>query len=91
VQAMKGQGDVIHFINEAYKHCKPIGLTGQAAELLAKSSIESKRDMDNSDVNVNMGMVTAGNESSLAEFMEKFRDAIIEHRHWDREKDGVPA
>jgi catalase len=91
VQAMKGQGDVIHFINEAYKHCKPIGLTGEAVELLAKSSIEINMDMDNSGVRVNTGMVTAGNESSLAEFTEKFRDAIIEHRHWDREKSSVPA
>jgi catalase len=89
VQLMKGHGDVIHFINEAYKHCKPIGLTGEAIELLPVSSISVNTGTEG--VNADMGVVTADIDASLDQFVETFREAIAEHRFWDRDKSSVPA
>lgn len=89
VQAMKKQGDVIHFINEAYKHCKPVGITGEAVELLSMSATGVTETQ--MGVRSDMGVVTAGKDVNMSEFVMKFKDAIMEHRHWGREKTGVPA
>lgn len=83
-------GDAIHFINEAYLHCKPIGATGEGIALLEASSIE---DIDFADENrqviSDMGVVTA---SKLDGFAEKFITAIAQHRYWEREgSKQVPA
>src|SRR5690606_3916562 len=39
-EKMKQQGDVIHFINEAYKHCKPIAANGTAKDLLRAANLK---------------------------------------------------
>ena len=39
IETMKMQGDAIHFINEAFKHCKPLGATGEGIELLKASDL----------------------------------------------------
>lgn len=91
VQAMKQQGDVIHFITEAFKHCKPIGATGEAIELIKMSNLNVD-DSGNNTV-VDMGVVTAKNTSHLSDFTEQLKNAIQEHRHWGREKftAAIPA
>ena len=40
VDALAHQGYVINFINEAFKHCKPIAASGEAVALLQQTSIE---------------------------------------------------
>lgn len=92
--SMKKQGDVIHFINETYKHCKPIAASGDAIDLLVQSEIEGVDvASDDKAVRNHMGVVTSRNGKKLDEFVEKFRMAIMEHRHWNREefKATVPA
>jgi catalase len=94
LEAMRKQGDVIHFINEAFKHCKPIGATGKGIELLGISQITgvnlSSGDNANKVVSEH-GVVTTEN-GSLADFIEEFKSAIAQHRHWMREtKEMVPA
>lgn len=39
VAALKDEADALHFINEAYKHCKAIAATGAGVELLSVSSL----------------------------------------------------
>ncbi len=93
VEAMKKQGDVIHFINEAYKHCKPIAATGEAVELFQLSGIEGvDLASDGEDVLEHMGVVTTRGDR-LDELAEQFKNAITAHRHWAREehKAMVPA
>jgi catalase len=94
--ALKTQGDVIHFLNEAYKHCKPIGVTGDAIELFALTSLVTGVHVaaDNAtEAFEEHGIVTARNESQLSDFAGKFKNAMIKHRHWEREKiaAAVPA
>jgi catalase len=40
VETLKMQGDAIHFINEAFKHCKPIAAIAEGVELLEISNIK---------------------------------------------------
>ena len=92
VSKMKSQGDVIHFINEAYKHCKPLAASGEGIELLQFPDINGS-DPSTGKVNENMGIVLAKSSDQLDGFVDKFRKAIQEHRFWAREvhKDTVPA
>lgn len=94
IDAMLKQGDVLHFINEMYKHCKPIGLTGEAIELLAKSSVTlADEQYASKDVYDSMGVVLARDSKHIKSFLRSFENAIIHHRHWSRSvnKDFVPA
>jgi catalase len=40
VETLKMQGDAVHFINEAFKHCKPIVAIAEGVELLKTSDIK---------------------------------------------------
>ncbi len=95
VEAMKKQGDVLHFINEAFKHCKPIGALSDGVDLLMSSDIKGvklaemgkKGELVNED-----GVVTIRDASDLSQFNTAFIEAIGQHRHWMREdKMEVPA
>ena len=91
VDALKEQGDAIHFINEAFRHCKPIGASGEGVALIKHSSLNGVRLAEGGDAARNdRGVVTAGNASP--EFIQQFVDAIAQHRHWERtQKEQVPA
>jgi catalase len=90
-EALITQGAALHFINEAYKHCKPIGITGEATSLLAASSIPLPAGVQN-EVISEQGVVMAGQEGHLDTFAQHFVTAIGEHRHWSRaQKEQVPA
>lgn len=94
VEALKKQGDVLHFINEAYKHCKPLGFTGEASQLFQTSNVHSGPvNFAQGDVYEDMGVVIARESKAPDNFFEKFEKAIIQHRHWSRavNKDMVPA
>lgn len=94
--AMKRQGDVLHFINEAFKHGKAIGAVGEGIELIAESQVTgvelAARDSHEGVVS-SLGVVTAPSANGLADFVEQFHAAIAEHRHWARAsvKGGIPA
>ncbi len=90
VDALTHQGYVINFINEAFKHCKPIAASGTAVALLQQTSIESKLS-SGKDVMSDQGVVTS-QAAPNDEFNKAFVAAIAMHRHWIREKsDFVPA
>lgn len=94
VEALEKQGDVLHFINEAYKHGKPLGFTGEAIQLLQASNIQTEPiDFAQGDVYENMGIVVAREATASGNFFETFKNAIVQHRHWSRavNKDMVPA
>ena len=71
--------DVIHFINEAYRHCKAIGAAQPAVEF-----VQNETHVRNSDDDA---AVILGNKRD-----GEFISAIAQHRNWDREKARkVPA
>jgi catalase len=94
VEALKKHGSAVHFINEAYKHCKPIGAIGAGIELLKASNIEGVElaDPGSKGVVVDKGVVTMAGSSDMKAFCKRFFETIARHRHWEREKyEEVPA
>ncbi len=95
VEALKNQGFAIHFVNEAFKHCKPIGATGEGIELLKASDIRGVNYAEQSaggKAMVDTGVVTAASQGDMDSFADSFKTAIAQHRHWAREmKEQVPA
>ena len=73
VYALTGEADALHFINEAYKHCKAIAATPSGEVLLKASYI----NMDAKDE----GVVIEKKEG----FDKAFTKAIAQHRFLERE------
>ena len=94
VEMLKTEGDAVHFVTEAFKHCKPIGATGEGVELLANPSLRGTplAGTVSPDKLVSaLGVVTSGGGADLGTFAEQFINAIAHHRHWERESDAIPA
>ncbi|MBT0810825.1 catalase [Litoribacter ruber] len=90
IEAMAENGDSIHFVNECYKHCKPIGLIGNASEFLENTSIR-KLVQANGEGNWSDKGVVSGKEASDDFFSDYFK-ALAMQRHWGRSsKNKVPA
>ena len=91
IEALKQQGDAIHFLNEAFRHCKAIAATGEGVELLKASSIRGV-DVSEEQLKSDQGVVTVANTSDMQSVAQQFIQAIAQHRHWAREqKEMVPA
>lgn len=73
IDALKAEADAIHFVNEAYKHCKAIAADNDSIEFLKVSYI----DVNSKDE----GLIIEKN--SLIE--KAFIKAISQHRFWERE------
>lgn len=96
VSSLMQQGDSLHFINEAFKHAKPIGATNEAVNLLTVSQIpgvSTAGATGQGQVVSELGVVTERGSSDMANFNQAFTAAIAEHRHWGRSqvKDMIPA
>jgi len=85
VEGLKREPEAINFVNEAYKHCKPIAGTGAGVGLLARSLGEGFTEADITEEQVNEGVITsrAGQISKVA---AAFIAAIAQHRFWERER-----
>ncbi|MCY7327161.1 MAG: catalase, partial [Saprospiraceae bacterium] len=84
-QALLAEPDAIHFVNEAYKHCKAIAATGDGASLLRASYVPEAGKKDQSAEAGSLGVL-------IDTSAEDFINAIAQHRFWEREKvRKVPA
>jgi catalase len=94
VDALREQGDALHFVNEAFKHAKPIAASGRGVELFRATAIGGVAMAGpdaNGEVVTDQGVVTQ-NGGSREQLVEAFLDAIAQHRHWGRTaKERVPA
>ncbi len=85
VVALAHEGDALHFINEAYKHCKPIGAVGEGVDLLAQSDIPNASIPGvKNEGETAAGVVTARDTAHLDDFAVRFIAAIGQHRFWER-------
>ncbi len=96
VEAVKSQGDAIHFVNEAFKHCKSIGATNEGVDLLNASQIQGITipGMETpSELFTEDGVVMIRSVNDMGNFSQEFINAIAQHRHWTRQnyKPIVPA
>ncbi|MES1220459.1 MAG: DJ-1/PfpI family protein, partial [Bacteroidota bacterium] len=74
--------DAIHFINEAYRHCKVIATEGEGKNVLKQTDI---KETEQSKAVNDTGIII---DKSAKEFIQ----AIAQHRFWEREdKRKVPA
>ncbi len=91
VEVLKHNGDAIHFIDEAFKHCKAIAASSEGVELLAASNIKGVNFTHNGSVGTEMGVITS-HSGNPNQFAQAFIDAIKQHRYWMRStKEMVPA
>jgi catalase len=90
---LESNGDALHWIQEAYKHFKPVAALGQAIELLELAELGDAilAGEQAGDVTVDRGLVTARKRTSAEEFASAFVAAIAKHRHWDRDVEAIPA
>jgi catalase len=94
VEMLKNQGAALHFVSEAYKHCKPIAVSGAAADFLGDSGISGLNlaVSEGGDPLNQEGVVTTRDTSDFGPFAEAFVSAIARHRFWERSaKDAIPA
>ena len=80
VAALIAEPDAIHFVEEAFRHCKAIAANAEGLQLIVHSKIPEK------DENAaQQGLL-------LNKTAKEFEMAIRQHRFWEREKSGkIPA
>ncbi|HEV8083222.1 MAG TPA: catalase [Chitinophagaceae bacterium] len=90
VATLEAEPDAVHFLNEAFKHCKAIAADGQALQVLKATYFGRKLPEDESDQTAMMeGVIISDDINTLT---ERFISAIAQHRFWEREKPRkVPA
>lgn len=76
VNALLKCGHSKRFIDEAYRHCKPIGAIGKGIELVDACLTKSSSNES--------GIINAGKDD--ASFLKSFKEAIAKHRFWEREE-----
>lgn len=80
VAALQKEPNAIHFINEAYKHCKVIAADGEGTKLLfITNACIKNNNTDKSDKNY------MANGVLLNHNPKEFIKAIAQHRFWERE------
>jgi catalase len=79
LKTLQGDGVAKHFLMEAYKHLKPIGLSGDAAQLASLLGLDEDQ-----------GLVTG---DSFDPLFTRFESALKQHRIWEREAraKAIPA
>lgn len=105
VSTLMKQGRVIHWIREAFGHCKAIGATGEAVKLVQTAvGIEGMIFSTNADVVDSYGVVTAGGLGKpggvkeglkmlkgAKNFLDAYAFNISQHRNFQRELDGLTS
>jgi catalase len=86
-QALQKDGQAVHFILDAYRHCKPMCLIGESVEILRSAGVALP------DAPVPPGVVIGTNEpTTRLQMAQDFIAAIGKHRHWARgQLDQVPG
>ena len=107
VETLRKNGRAVHWVREAFAHCKAIGATGEGVDLVhtaiepvEKVKLASKGEQG---ITESYGVVTAGKSdaSGITEMVKMAKDAkdfagaffhaISCHRHFDRELDGLSS
>lgn len=96
VAALKQDAKALHFVNEAYTHCKTIAASGEGIDLLRASYLGARLVGEGNGKGrptvANEGVITAGHNSEARTITNAFIKAIAQHRHWNRSMaDRVPA
>ncbi|MES2431585.1 MAG: catalase [Bacteroidota bacterium] len=86
IAALNKEADAIHFIDEAYKHCKPIAANDDAKEFIQNTVVSKFLDGKPNEA-AKLGVILGE-----ANVPKNFINAMKQHRFWEREKqEKVPA
>jgi catalase len=80
--ALSESGHAVEFLKDQYRHCKPILLMGSARTLLDAIGIPSAIPPGKADLGL---LEFEADETEAA--VEAFVDALVKHRHFERETD----
>ncbi|MES2978917.1 MAG: catalase [Pseudomonadota bacterium] len=86
-------GLAVHFVLEAYKHCKPICSINEGVALMATLGFSLSTEKDVALTVPTPGVVVADSHKAIeGQISQEFITAIAAHRHWDRVNvEAVPA
>ncbi len=90
IHALSRDGKAVHFVAEAFRHCKAVGAVGDGIALLDAAHVTSVRRADGDRPVADEGVVTVAGPVTRV-FLEAFTDAVAAHRHYVREIARVPA
>jgi len=96
---LAADGDAVHFIDEAFKHCKAIAATGEGVDVLLASHIAppssngTSSDSKGLDQIVQaLGSVIANRDAGdVRSVAQQFIKAVAQHRDWSRQSSTGPA
>lgn len=88
VDTLRGIDEALDFVEEANRHFKPVGATGDGIALLSDAGIDESAlgDPGAKKASAMNGIVSAGADG-LESFATAFVEAIAQHRHWERAKE----
>ncbi len=90
VATLAAEANAVHFVNEAYKHCKAIAADSSAWQFIEATYFERKLPTSFSNENVMREGVTIQEDPD--KLAKQFIASIAQHRFWEREKPRlVPA
>jgi catalase len=89
VATLEKTPEAIHFLNEAYKHCKAIAADAEAMQVLEATYFSKKLPSTKGKHDQELGIILGDDGSKLS---ANFIKAIAKHRFWERETERkVPA
>ncbi|MDP9900434.1 catalase HPII [Variovorax ginsengisoli] len=92
VEAMLQMGDAVHFVHEAFKHCKAICVVGEGVQLLKGLGIDPESSPPVGVVMAPTPVTNMGDATAAQQIAQQFVGAIAKHRHWERPNvDAVAA
>jgi catalase len=84
--ALAMQGQVMEFVKDQYRHCKPMLVLGHASVILAKAGIDVQLPDGPSDPGIVLAEPMDGVGGAGLD-VEGFIAALAKHRHYERETD----
>lgn len=90
--SLSGLGEAVHFVLEAYKHCKTICTVNEGAGLLATLGFSPEKNLELTTVPTPGVLIADARKVLDGQVSQELIAAIGLHRHWDRlNVDAVPA
>jgi len=85
VAKLKQDADAVRFVNEAFRHCKPIAASAEGVQLLEAAAYPGATDILAAE-----GVVTS-TDNKVASLAQNFIKTMKQHRFWSRELKAMPA
>ncbi len=90
--ALGAMGEAVHFVLEAYKHCKTICAVNDGAQLLGTLGFSMGKDPETPHVPTPGVIIADARKVTDGQVSQDFMAAMALHRHWDRlNVDAIPA